>query len=997
MAFHKARVLQEAEKSVAQGKTAQAIRLYLEIIENDPSDVYLLNTVGDLYIRERNVAEGVKAFQRLAEAYVHDGFNVKAIAIYRKINKFDPNSADTLLKLAELYQLQGLSREAREQFLQAAEFFKKRNQLERTLEVLRKLVQLDPQNGNFRNRLAAECEQAGKREEAALAYLEAAETLVRRNDSAGAETALEKAAHLDPRNSKIQLLRARMAVAHQQPEEAEKILNSIPELLTDPAGKQLLLQCYLASRNLSRAEKLVMEVFQANPTDFTPLSRFTLLCLDKGDIDAAFHPLSQVTDQLIQQNNTGPLMESLRLVWTKAPRHIPLLELIYKVCERTADEATLPEVLEGLGKTYLQEGNLEKAEATYQKLCAREPVNEQYRGLLKEVMKKMGKDQPPLHPADIAEAEMVLAPTTGAAPEPAPVDSEQEAMVREALENSDLFSRYNLVEKAVGELEKVLRVYPNQIDLHQRILEICRKGFPERAAAAAATLAKIYTERGDEEAAGKYHAVASAKGALPEVAPPPPSPPPPLAEKAQEKAAPLPESSKAQDKDLTAKFPVSPMAFEKPAEVAPPPPAEAVFDLTPPEPPSAPPVPGSEQTLELDLSGDFEAIAGMVRETTPPPVKEAVAPAEPAVPPAPAEIFQPAPETPAAPVAESAPFDIEDSWVEVNFYIENGFVDEARKAVATLEEKYPGNKSVAELRQHVEERTAPASAGEAAVEVVPEAPAAPSEPEPAAVAEEPATEEWELPSSFAASTAPPPAMEPPSPAPVEKHLQEPLDWPMSPPPAETPTPPHSEPAVEEPAAVESGGRELLDDITGDFASTLDGLTGSDKLAGAGPKAATSTFRASGQVAEQLSGLLAEMDEPGFAGGAAQDDPETHYNLGVAFREMGLLDEAIGEFQKVVKGAGKGHYPANYLQACSLLALCFMDKKMPAIAIKWYHRSLETPGLDEEAALAIQYDMGVAYEQAGDMRSALERFTEVYSQNIDFRDVAEKIRELQHKV
>ena len=129
---------------------------------------------------------------------------------------------------------------------------------------------------------------------------------------------------------------------------------------------------------------------------------------------------------------------------------------------------------------------------------------------------------------------------------------------------------------------------------------------------------------------------------------------------------------------------------------------------------------------------------------------------------------------------------------------------------------------------------------------------------------------------------------------------------------------------------------------------------------------------------------------------AKDDPETHYNLGVAFREMGLLDEAIGEFQKVVKGAGKGNFPPNFLQACSLLAICFMEKKMPAIAVKWYMRALETPGLDEEALMALQYDLGVAYEQAGDSRNALERFTEVYSQNIDFRDVADKIRELQQK-
>jgi tetratricopeptide (TPR) repeat protein len=128
----------------------------------------------------------------------------------------------------------------------------------------------------------------------------------------------------------------------------------------------------------------------------------------------------------------------------------------------------------------------------------------------------------------------------------------------------------------------------------------------------------------------------------------------------------------------------------------------------------------------------------------------------------------------------------------------------------------------------------------------------------------------------------------------------------------------------------------------------------------------------------------------------KEDPETHYYLGVAFWEMNLLDEAIGEFQKVVKGAGKRPLPPNYLQACTMLATCFMAKGMAPIAVKWYGRALETPDLDEEAWLALQYDLGVAYEQAGDLPRALERFSEVYGQNIGFRDVAEKVRTLQQK-
>jgi tetratricopeptide (TPR) repeat protein len=184
---------------------------------------------------------------------------------------------------------------------------------------------------------------------------------------------------------------------------------------------------------------------------------------------------------------------------------------------------------------------------------------------------------------------------------------------------------------------------------------------------------------------------------------------------------------------------------------------------------------------------------------------------------------------------------------------------------------------------------------------------------------------------------------------------------------------------------------LLGDLAGDLASSLEGLPAP------APPSPPTAAAAGGGPASPLSGLLEEMGGTAEEAAAQQEDPETHYNLGVAFREMGLLDEALGDFQKVVKGAGKGKYPPHFLQACSLLAVSFMDKRMPAVALKWYLRALETPGLEEEATLSLQYDLGLAYEMAGDTRTALEKFTEVYSQNIDFRDVAEKIRVLQQKV
>jgi tetratricopeptide (TPR) repeat protein len=142
-----------------------------------------------------------------------------------------------------------------------------------------------------------------------------------------------------------------------------------------------------------------------------------------------------------------------------------------------------------------------------------------------------------------------------------------------------------------------------------------------------------------------------------------------------------------------------------------------------------------------------------------------------------------------------------------------------------------------------------------------------------------------------------------------------------------------------------------------------------------------------EVFEEFRAELGEM-------GVEEEDLETHYNLGIAFREMGLLEEAISEFQKVAKASDQGR-PFRYaMQCCTLLGLSFMEKGQPAIAAIWYERALQAPGVDGEGTLALRYDLGVAQETAGDSGAALKSFAQVYAMNIDYRDVAERIATLQ---
>src|SRR5205085_5527178 len=143
-------------------------------------------------------------------------------------------------------------------------------------------------------------------------------------------------------------------------------------------------------------------------------------------------------------------------------------------------------------------------------------------------------------------------------------------------------------------------------------------------------------------------------------------------------------------------------------------------------------------------------------------------------------------------------------------------------------------------------------------------------------------------------------------------------------------------------------------------------------------------------ADMFGELKQELEE----GGTSSDEyPETHYNLGVAFREMGLLDEAIGEFQKVCQAADHGRAFSQIMQTYTWLAQCFLDKGVPEAAIRWYEQALKLPSLDQETRTALHYELASSYETAQDRTNALQHFMEVYGSNIDYRDVGERLKAL----
>ena len=127
---------------------------------------------------------------------------------------------------------------------------------------------------------------------------------------------------------------------------------------------------------------------------------------------------------------------------------------------------------------------------------------------------------------------------------------------------------------------------------------------------------------------------------------------------------------------------------------------------------------------------------------------------------------------------------------------------------------------------------------------------------------------------------------------------------------------------------------------------------------------------------------------GIAENVAQEDYQSHYDLGVAFKEMGLVDEAVAEFQKALKA------PSNRLPTYEALGQCFIEKEQYGIASTVLARALGEDGYSDEELIGVLYLLGRAAQALNQSEEALAYYQRVFVVDIEFRDVVERISEVE---
>ncbi len=123
---------------------------------------------------------------------------------------------------------------------------------------------------------------------------------------------------------------------------------------------------------------------------------------------------------------------------------------------------------------------------------------------------------------------------------------------------------------------------------------------------------------------------------------------------------------------------------------------------------------------------------------------------------------------------------------------------------------------------------------------------------------------------------------------------------------------------------------------------------------------------------------------GISENVEEEDHQSHYDLGVAFKEMGLLDEAISEFQKALRA------PTNRVPTYEALGLCFIEKEQYPMAATILGRALHEPGMNESQLIGVLYLLGRCAQERGQRDAAIEYYQRVFVVDIQFQDVGERL-------
>lgn len=378
MVLDKAKTLRTAEKYLESGKIAAAIKEYCQIVAVDADDFTTLNMLGDLYTRVSNTSEAISCFRRIAEHYREQGFGLKAIAMYKKIDRLQPHDIEIATILADLYAQQDLIVEARAHYLAVVEAHNRAGAAQSALETLRKIADLDPQNTHIRTKLADGYLNQGLKKEAAECFAEAGHVLIARGACDEALEVFNRSLVIQPDDylTLKGLLAAHSArgTADEAAEAIEEALKSNPE---DSELLALLTNAYFEADEPEQAERATALLVAQEPASYLRFMEVARLYVRHGKIAEAVNVVGKITEQMLAEREHERLLKLIDELLASDADNVQALRLVTRTHWWLRDMDGLKASLERLAEAAQAQGLNEDERYALTQLTRLDPSQEE--------------------------------------------------------------------------------------------------------------------------------------------------------------------------------------------------------------------------------------------------------------------------------------------------------------------------------------------------------------------------------------------------------------------------------------------------------------------------------------------------------------------------------------------------------------------------------------------------------------------------------------------
>jgi tetratricopeptide (TPR) repeat protein len=409
MNFDKAKAMRSAERFVAQGKLRNAIAEYRAVVDNDPRDIATLNMLGDLYAKNSQKSEAVKCYLRVAEHYHSQGFAQKAIAIYNKVTRIQPDSIEISAKLAELHRAKGSLNEARSHYVTLAEHYQKNGRQLEALAMFKQIALLDPNNTEVCLSLADSYLKEQQADEALEAYTEAAARFTRIGRHEDAIKALMKG--YDINGSDLRILEG-LVKAHNALGQETKGISLLEEILeNDPFNREvlyLLTDSCLASENALGAEAAIVRLVAIEPANYPRFLELIRIYLKVDDPSSAARILNMSAEYLLAGGQSEECCKWITAILERDPNELTGLRLLARYNNWLNDENGTRLALERLYAAAAKAESVEDERFALVQLVGIRPNETRYKDRLNEINETYDFDEPePMLPPPAVSAPVV--------------------------------------------------------------------------------------------------------------------------------------------------------------------------------------------------------------------------------------------------------------------------------------------------------------------------------------------------------------------------------------------------------------------------------------------------------------------------------------------------------------------------------------------------------------------------------------------------------------